>query len=65
MDTNKEDTIHNLHLAKEDLKERIGDLDKLYSEQIEEINVDLDKVRSIAKDSVAAKEKELQDLMTT
>lgn len=65
MDTNKEDNLHNLHQAKEDLKERIGDLDKLYSEQIEEINVDLDKVRSIAKDSVAAKEKELQDLMTT
>jgi len=40
-------------------------LDKLYSEQIEELNAEVDKVRSIAKDSVAAKEKELQDLMTT
>lgn len=40
-------------------------MDKLYSEQIEELNAEVDKVRSIAKDSVAAKEKELQDLMTT
>ena len=45
--------------TKEDLKERLGDLDKLFTEQIDEMNTELDRVRTMAKDQVAAKEKEL------
>ena len=51
--------------TKEDLKERLGDLDKLYTEQFEEMNSELDRVRTMAKDQVASKEKELQELVNT
>lgn len=51
--------------TKEDLKERLSDLDKLYTEQFEEMNSELDRVRTMAKDQVASKEKELQELVNT
>lgn len=48
---------------KEDLKERIGDLDKYYSESMEEMSNTIEQVRIMARDSVNAKEKELQEMM--
>lgn len=54
------DTINE---TKEDLKERIGDLDKFYSESLEEMGTTIEQVRIMARDSVNAKEKELTELM--
>jgi len=48
---------------KEDFKDRLGDLDKYYSEQMEELSGNIEQVRVMARDSVNAKEKELTDLM--
>ena len=50
-------------MAKEDLKERINDLDKYYGEQFEEMGNTVESVRIMARDSVNAKEKELKEIM--
>jgi hypothetical protein len=50
--------------VKEDYKERISDLDRYYSEHMEEMSSTIESVRVMARDSVAAKEKEITDLMT-
>ena len=48
---------------KEDFKKRLTDLDKYYSEQLEELSANIERVRVMARDSVNSKEKELTDLM--
>ena len=48
---------------REDYKDRITDLDKYYSESMEEMSTTIETVRIMARDSVAAKEKEITDLM--
>lgn len=60
----KADTQANIASVKEDFKERLGDLDKYYSESMEEMGNTIESVRIMARDSVNAKEKELTDLMT-
>lgn len=50
--------------VKEDYKERMQDLDRYYSESMEEMSSNIEQVRVMAKDSVNAKERELTDLMT-
>lgn len=55
----KTDIYANISTVKEDLKERIGDLDKYYSESMEEMSNTIEQVRIMARDSVNAKEKEL------
>ena len=64
VDNQKSDLIDLIGETKEDLKERIGDLDKYYSESLEEMGQTIEQVRIMARDSVNAKEKELTDLMT-
>ena len=59
MDNMKTDIYANISTVKEDLKERIGDLDKYYSESMEEMSNTIEQVRIMARDSVNAKEKEL------
>mmetsp|Transcript_6570 Transcript_6570/g.10567 ORF Transcript_6570/g.10567 Transcript_6570/m.10567 type:complete len:90 (+) Transcript_6570:922-1191(+) len=54
----------NISSVKEDFKERLSDLDKFYSESLEEMSSTIESVRIMARDSVNAKEKELTDLMT-
>ena len=56
--------LANIASTKEDFKERLGDLDKYYSESMEEMSNTIENVRIMARDSVNAKEKELTDLMT-
>ncbi len=63
MDNTKSDLIDMIGEAKEDLKERISDLDKFYSESLEEMGTTIEHVRIMARDSVNAKEKELTELM--
>ena len=60
----KTDILANISSVKEDFKERLGDLDKYYSESMEEMSNTIESVRIMARDSVNAKEKELTDLMT-
>jgi hypothetical protein len=60
----KTDLLSNIASTKEDFKERLGDLDKYYSESMEEMSNTIENVRIMARDSVNAKEKELTDLMT-
>ena len=60
----KTDLLSNISSVKEDFKERLGDLDKYYSESMEEMSNTIESVRIMARDSVNAKEKELTDLMT-
>lgn len=60
----KTDMLSNIASVKEDFKERLGDLDKYYSESMEEMSNTIENVRIMARDSVNAKEKELTDLMT-
>jgi hypothetical protein len=60
----KSDLNANISSVKEDFKERLGDLDKYYSESMEEMSNTIESVRIMARDSVNAKEKELTDLMT-
>lgn len=52
-----------MNTTKEDLKERISDLDKMYMEQMEEMNNSIETVKILARDSVNTKEKELIDIM--
>ena len=59
----KTDTAQNFLLTKEDYKERIGDLDRMFGEQFEEMGNTIESVRIMARDSVNAKEKELTELM--
>ena len=59
MEDQRQDMLQHVANTKEDLKDRLGDLDKLYTEQFEEMNSELDRVRTMAKDQVASKEKEL------
>jgi hypothetical protein len=59
----KVDTGSNIASVKEDFKERLSDLDKYYSESMEEMGNTIESVRIMARDSVNAKEKELTDLM--
>lgn len=47
----------------EDYKDRITDLDRYYSENMEEMSSTIESVRVMARDSVAAKEREITDLM--
>ena len=47
----------------EDYKDRISDLDRYYSESMEEMSTTIEAVRVMARDSVAAKEKEITELM--
>lgn len=65
MEDQRQDMLQHVANTKEDLKDRLGDLDKLYTEQFEEMNSELDRVRTMAKDQVASKEKELQELVNT
>ena len=60
----KTDMLGNITTVKEDFRERLGDLDKYYSESMEEMSNTIENVRIMARDSVNAKEKELTDLMT-
>ena len=48
---------------KEDLKERIGDVDRFYQEANEEITTEVQQVKVMARDQVNNKEKELTDIM--
>jgi hypothetical protein len=64
MENMKTDLLSNISSVKEDFKERLGDLDKYYSESMEEMSNTIESVRIMARDSVNAKEKELTDLMT-
>ncbi len=57
--------FQHVAITKEDLKDRLAQLDALYTEQLDDMRADLEKVRTMAKEQVAAKEKELQDLVTT
>lgn len=59
----KTDLLVNISSVKEDFKERLGDLDKYYSESMEDMSNTIESVRIMARDSVNAKEKELTDLM--
>jgi hypothetical protein len=49
--------------VKDDYKDRLQDLDRYYSESMEEMSGNIEQVRVMAKDSVNAKERELTDLM--
>lgn len=60
---NRESLINSIRDQKEDFKERLSDLDKYYSEQMEDLSTNIEQVRVMARDSVNAKEKELTDLM--
>ena len=63
LDQVKSEVFTQLNTTKEDLKERISDLDKVYQEQMEEMNNGIEAVRILARDSVNTKEKELTDLV--
>ena len=63
IDNVKSDLKSNISENKEDIKERMADLDKYYSEAMEEMSANIEQVRIMARDSVNAKEKELTDLM--
>ena len=52
LDNFKTDTYANIAATKEDLKERIGDLDKIYAETMEEMSGTIESVRVMARDSV-------------
>jgi hypothetical protein len=47
----------------DDYKDRITDLDRYYSESMEEMSSTIENVRVMARDSVASKEKELTEMM--
>ena len=49
--------------TKEDYTERFSDYDNVYQEEFAKLDAEISAVRSIARDSVNAKEKELTDLM--
>ena len=53
-----------MNVTKEDFKERLENVDKYYSESLEEMSQTIETVRIMARDSVAAKEKELTEMMT-
>ena len=59
----KQELLGHLSQTKLDFKDRLGDLDKYYSEQMEDMSSMIEQVRVMARDSVDAKEKELTDLM--
>ena len=63
VDNQRADTHQLVQVTKEDLKDRLGDLDKMYSEQLEEMTQTIEAVRIMERDYVNAKEKELTDLM--
>ena len=46
---------------KEDLKERINDIDKYYSDLTGEMRVEIHDVRVMARDTVSSKAKELDN----
>lgn len=59
----KEDIGLKFISTKEDYTERFNDFDNIYQDQFEKIAEDIGVVRSMARDSVNQKEKELTALM--
>ena len=55
--------VNLINAVKEDFKGRLDDLDKYYSESLEEISNNLEQVKIMARDSVQKKEQELMDSM--
>jgi len=52
----REDAEAAVQHVKEDLKERIGEVDKYHGEAVEELNDKIEKVTKQSKESVKAKE---------
>ena len=50
--------------VKDDLSDRISDLDRFFSEITESLTVDLKEVRTLAKDALQQQEKELVDMFS-
>lgn len=59
----KADTHSLMNVTKEDFKERIENIDKYYSESLEEMIQNIEAVRIMARDSVTVKEKELTKMI--
>lgn len=60
----KSDMSQNFFNAKEDLKERINDLDSIYKESLEDMASNLEAVKVMARDQVTNKERELSEMIT-
>ena len=63
LDNSKAENNEKQGNIKDEFKDRIADLDKYYSDVMEEMSTNIEQVRIMARDSVNAKEKELTDLM--
>lgn len=57
----RSDLTNMMTAVKDDFKGRLEDLDKYYSESLEEISNNLETVKIMARDSVQKKEQELMD----
>ena len=64
MDGYRTDNAEGQERMKDDFRERIQDLDKYYSDALEEMTTNLEQVRNMAKNQVNNKERELTELMT-
>ena len=60
----KSDMSQNFFNAKEDLKERINDLDSIYKESLEDMASNSEAVKVMARDQVTNKERELSEMIT-
>ena len=59
IETNKHDSLVTTGVLKEDFKERLATLDQYYGDKMEDMAGTIEEVRRMAKEAVAAKEKEL------
>ena len=64
VETLKSDMSQNFFNAREDLKERINDLDSIYKESLEDMASNLEAVKVMARDQVTNKERELSEMIT-
>ena len=63
MDFFKQDTSNNFAQSKEDFKEKLSNVDTYYQEKFEEIGMELEAVKKMARDAVNEKEKVMQAQM--
>lgn len=63
IETFRNEYVTGLEITKSDFRDRLNDIDKYYSETIEEITMNVEKIRVMARDTVNTKQKELSGVV--
>jgi hypothetical protein len=58
------DSAALIQAVRDDFRERLSDIDRYFTDTIEDMNNSIETVKIMARDSVSKKEQELQDVIT-